>query len=214
MSRFKNTVDQQESHIRTLRAGIVGICIISGAFFYGWKTAPDSLTVNIPPDTRTGSTRLWWDIPPESVYSFGLYIYQQINRWPTDGSKDYKKNIERLSPMLTHSCRKELLSDVEKRKREGELVGRVRGVYEIPERGYVDDPEFRVKQESHNSWVVSLDLNADEYFLDEPVKRSVSRYPLRVLRHDLDPKTNPYGMILDCFSGQIQRLKIEGIDEN
>ena len=50
MSRFKNTIDQQKSHINTLRGAIVGIAIVAGAFFYGWKTAPDNLTVNVPPD--------------------------------------------------------------------------------------------------------------------------------------------------------------------
>ena len=214
MSRFKNTIDEQRSHIRTLRAMVAGIAIIAGAFFYGWKTAPDNLVVHVPPDLRTGSTRLWWDIPPENVYGFGLYIYQQINRWANDGNIDYQKNIERMSPMLTDSCRVELLADVQKRRRAGELAGRVRGVYEIPERGYVDNPGLRVVQESQNSWVVNLDLNADEYFLNEPVKRSVSRYPLRVLRYDINPKTNPYGMVLDCFAGQIQRLKVEGANEN
>ena len=210
MSRFKNTIDQQKSHINTLRGGIVGIAIVAGAFFYGWKTAPDNLTVNVPPDLRSGSTRLWWDVPPESVYGFGLYVYQQLNRWPNDGNIDYEKNIERMRHLLTASCRAELQDDVKKRRTAGELRDRVRGIYELIGRGFIDNPEYRVIQDSRNSWIVNLDLNADEYFLNEPVKRSASRYPLRVLRHDVDPKQNPYGLALDCFAGQIQRLEIEG----
>lgn len=210
MSRFKNTIDQQKAHITTLRAAIVAMAVISGALWYGWKTAPDSLVVHVPPDLRTGSTRLWWDIPPESVYGFGLYVYQQINRWPNDGTYDYPTNINRLEHLMTASCKAELLKDVERRRHAGELRDRVRGVYEVLGRGFVDNPAFRVRQESRNSWVVNLDLNADEYFLNEPVKRSVSRYPLRVVRHDLDPTVNPYGLALDCFAGQIQRIETEG----
>lgn len=210
MSRFKNALDHQKAHIMTLRAAVVGMAIVAGAFWYGWKTAPDTMVVHVPPDLRTGSTRLWWDIPPENVYGFGLYVYQQLNRWPNDGSKDYQGNINRMSAYLTDSCKAELLDDVRKRREAGELRNRVRGVYEIQGRGYVDNPEFRVRQDSRNSWIVNLDLNADEYFMNESVKRSVSRYPLRILRHDIDPKSNPYGLALDCFAGQIQRIEVEG----
>ena len=210
MSRFKNTIDQQKAHITTLRAAIVAMAVISGALWYGWKTAPDSLTIHVPPDLRTGSTRLWWDIPPESVYAFGLYVYQQVNRWPNDGRRDYPANINRLEHLMTASCKAELLRDVESRRIAGELRDRVRGVYEVVGRGFVDNPAFRVRQESRNAWTVHLDLNADEYFLNEPVKRSVSRYPLRVVRYDIDPTVNPYGLALDCFAGQIQRIDVEG----
>lgn len=213
MSRFKNTLDQQKAHINTLRAAVAGMAVIAAAFFYGWKTAPDNLVVHVPPDLRTGSTRLWWDTPPENVYGFGLYVYQQLNRWANDGSTEYQKNIERLSRLMTSSCKSELLDDVRKRRSSGELKGRVRGVYEISGRGFIDNPKFRVQQESRNSWIVNLDLNADEYFMSEKIKRSAARYPLRILRQDVDPQANPYGLVLDCFAGQITRLQVEGENE-
>jgi hypothetical protein len=46
----------------------------------------------------------------------------------------------------------------------------VRGVYEVLGRGYSDDPDLRVKQLDKHSWLVKLDLNADEYYAAEPVK--------------------------------------------
>ena len=210
MSRFKNTVDQQKAHINTLRAALVGVVIICAAFWYGWKSAPNTLTVHVPPDLRSGSTRLWWDVPPENVYSFALYIFQQLNRWPNSGDKDYSKAIYSLQNYLTPSCKAELEEDHRSRQMRGELQKRVRGVYEILGRGYVDKPTFRVQQSSQNSWLVNLDLNADEYFLTEQVKRSVARYPVKIVRYDIDPSKNPYGLALDCFSGQIQRITIDG----
>lgn len=212
MSRFKNAIDHHKAHINTLRAAVIGMAVVASAFFYGWKTAPESLIVHVPPDLRTGSTRLWWDIPPESVYGFALYVYQQLNRWPNDGNVDYQKNVDRMRGLLTDSCRAELTADVQKRRNNGELRERSRGVYEVIGRGFIDNPEFRVQQLTRDAWVVNLDLNADEYFMNEQVKRTASRYPLRILRNDVDPKVNPYGLALDCFAGQIQRLSVEGND--
>lgn len=208
MSRFKNLADAQRAHINTLRALLAGVLVICLAFWYGWKTAPQHLTVHVPPDLRTGSTRLWWDIPPENIYSFALYVFQQINRWPNDGEKDYKRAVFALQNYLTPSCRAYLERDYENRQINGELRGRVRGVYEILGRGYANKPALRVRQLDKDSWRVNLDLNADEYYLTEAVKRTAVRYPLRVVRYDVDTESNPYGLALDCYDGTPQRLEV------
>jgi len=95
-------------------------------------------------------------------------------------------------------------------KAAGELRQRVRGVYEVLGRGYSEDPALRVKQLDHDSWLVKLDLNADEYYAAEPVKRVVVRYPLRVVRFDLDPERNKWGLALDCYQGTPQKLSLPG----
>lgn len=81
-----------------------------------------------------------------------------------------------------------------------------RGVYEIPERGYSDNPTLRVKPLGPDAWVVNLDLTADEYYGSEKVKRALVRYPLHVVRLDTDPERNPFGLALNCYSGKPQRL--------
>lgn len=58
----------------------------------------------------------------------------------------------------------------------GELRERVRGISEVPGRGYKDDSVTVV---SRDSWIVRLDLVADEYYHTEPVKRALVRYPLK-----------------------------------
>src|SRR6185312_14176399 len=89
MSRFRSEVAHLEAHVRSLR-------LTAGAFFVamlfcagGWWHAPRNLTIHVPPDLRSGSVRKWWDVPPESVYAFAWYIFQQLHRWPTDGEQDY-----------------------------------------------------------------------------------------------------------------------------
>lgn len=207
MSRFLKLADSQRAHILSLRIALVvmgAICVFLG---FGWWSAPRDLTIHVPPDLRSGSTRKWWDIPPESVYTFGFYIFQQINRWPNDGEQDYDSNIDRLTNYLTPSCKAYLRSDFEFRRNSGELRKRVRGVFEIPGRGFGDAPEMRVHQNSNDDWVVTLDVTADEYYGGERVKRALVRYPLHVIRQDVDPEKNPFGLALDCYSGTPQRIE-------
>jgi integrating conjugative element protein (TIGR03746 family) len=208
MSRFWKLADAQRAHILSLRIGVVVIGVICLGVGYGWWSAPRDLNIHIPPDLRSGSTRKWWDTPPESVYSFGFYIFQQFNRWPTNGEADYERNLFQLASYLTPSCKAYLQNDFELRRNSGELRKRVRGVYEIPGRGYGDDPTLHVKQLSINDWTVNLDITADEYLGGERVKRALARYPLHIVRNDVDVEKNPFGMAWDCYSGTPQRIDV------
>lgn len=96
MSRYLKLADSQRAHITSLRMAIVLLALLALGLGIGWYRAPQNMTIHVPPDLRSGSTRLWWDIPPQSVYAFGLYIFQQMNRWPVDGEQDYQTNITRL----------------------------------------------------------------------------------------------------------------------
>ncbi|AGI07723.1 TIGR03746 family integrating conjugative element protein [Xanthomonas citri pv. citri] len=206
MSRFKNEVAHLQAHVATLRrvgAALFALALLMGL---GWWNAPRHLTIHVPPDLRSGSTRKWWDVPPESVYAFTLYVFQQLNRWPTNGEEDYPRNLRALSAYLTPSCQALLQQDYETRRNNGELRQRVRGLYEIPGRGYGEDPSTRVKVLSERDWVVTLDVSADEYYGGEQVKRALVRYPLKVVRLDVDPERNPFGLALDCYSGTPQRI--------
>ncbi|RUT42380.1 TIGR03746 family integrating conjugative element protein [Pseudomonas sp. PAMC 29040] len=206
MSRFKNEITHLQSHIKTLRLGLGALLVIALVMGGGWWSAPRDLTVHVPPDLRSGSTRKWWEVPPESVYAFSFYIWQQLQRWPTNGDEDYARNIHVLAPYFTPACQTFLRNDYEYRRTAGELRQRVRGLYEIPGRGYGENPTQRVKVVSDRDWIVTLDVTADEYYGAEQVKRALVRYPLKVVRVDVDPERNPFGLVLDCYSGAPQRI--------
>lgn len=208
MSRFKNEVQHLKSHVKTLRIAVVMIFLIALFMGFGWLRAPKNLTIHVPPDLRSGSTRAWWDVPPESVSTFAFYIFQQLNRWPKDGENDYNQNIYSLSPYFTPSCQAFLSTDYRIKSESGELRRRFRGIYEIPGRGYGDDPQARVRVISNDDWLVTLDVAADEYFGSEQVKRALVRYPLRVVRMDIDPEKNPFGLAIDCYDGAPQRIEV------
>ena len=206
MSRVKNEVLRLEAHIKSLRLGggvLFALALVMGI---GWWNAPRDLTVHVPPDLRSGSTRKWWEVPPESVYAFTFYVWQQLQRWPTNGDDDYPRNLHALSSYLTPACRAFLQQDYEYRRNAGELRQRVRGIYEIPGRGYGENPAQRVRAVSERDWVVTLDVTADEYYASEQVKRAFVRYPLKVTRMDVDPQRNPFGLAIDCYDGAPQRI--------
>src|SRR5690606_387180 len=104
MSRFRNRVDAQQAHILSLRVAVGLLAVLCLGLWFGWQAAPRNLTVHVPPDLRTGSTRLWWDIPPENIYAFALYIFGQLNRWPANGEQDYPAAIQALRAYLTPAC--------------------------------------------------------------------------------------------------------------
>lgn len=206
MSRFKNEVTHLQAHIRTLRLATSALLLIALVMGGGWWSAPRDLTIHVPPDLRSGSTRKWWEVPPQSVYAFTFYVFQQLNRWPTNGEEDYPRNLYALSPYFTPACRAFLQAELDYRRSSGELRQRVRGVYEIPGRGYGDDPGTRVRVVSNQDWVVTLDLSADEYYGPEQIKRALVRYPIKVARTDVDPARNPFGLAIDCYESAPQRI--------
>ncbi|MEQ4903610.1 PFL_4703 family integrating conjugative element protein [Enterobacter hormaechei] len=203
-SKFKNALTARDHHIRTLRAACVLLLLLLLFAMGGWMHSPRNLTIHNPPDLRSGSIRAWWEVPPSTVYAFAFYIFQQLNSWPKNGDTDYPWRISSLAAYLTPACQEQLRLDARQRKNLGELRERVRGIYEVPGRGYSDDSVTIVDRDN---WLVRLDLVADEYYNTEPVKRALVRYPLKVVRWDINPETNPFGLALDCFADMPQRLE-------
>lgn len=135
MGKYTNALTGRDKHILSLRFIIILLIIIILIITWGWKSAPKQLTIHIPPDLRTGSTRLWSDIDPSNIYGFAFYVFQQLNNWPKDGEVDYKNNINKLSTFLTPQCKTLLLNEYEERRIGGELRERVRTIGEIDGRG-------------------------------------------------------------------------------
>ena len=203
MARLKKALDGRDSHILTLRIfiGILAVALVYS--IAGWKAAPEHIKIDIPPDLRSGSTRGIQERHPFNIYAFGYYIFQQMNNWPVEGIADYKKQIERLSCYITPRFKGELERDYQQRLKRHEL-NRTRALQEMPERPYTDK---RVYVESGDSWVAFYDVNVKETFRSEIVKDIFVRYPVRVVRWDVDPECNLWGLALDGFYRNPKRLE-------
>lgn len=196
MRRYRYEIDNVRSHLRSLWAVIAIQAAVMGGLWFGWSQAPERLTVHMPPDLRSGAVLAVDEVPPANVYAFAFYIFQQLNRWPEDGAVDYGRAIFRVSPYLTPRYRADLLAELDQKGRQGELAYRVRGMQAIP--GHVYE-ERRVDVLSQGVWIVWLDLDLLETVKGMTIKRTAIRYPLRVVRHAVDPEANPWGLALDGF---------------
>jgi integrating conjugative element protein (TIGR03746 family) len=199
MRRYRTEIDNVRAHLRSLWTVIGLQFVVILALWFGWSQAPKQLTVHVPPDLRSGATLSVNEAPAANVYAFAFYIFQQLNRWPENGAKDYGKAIFRISPYVTPRYQSELLADLELKGRQGELAYRVRGVQEIAGHGY---EERRVDVLAPGVWVVWLDLNLVESVKGMTVKKTAIRYPLRVVSLAVDPEANPWGLALDGFASE------------
>jgi len=204
MSRTKKALDGRDAHIYTLRA-FIGILTLSLlGTIGGWTMAPEHIKIDIPPDLRSGSTRGIGERHPFNVYAFGYYIFQQLNNWPIEGTSDYEKKINDLSCYFTPKYKGQLERDYEQRGRRNEL-NRSRYIQEIA--GHTFNPK-RVFIESKDSWVTYLDIEIKETLRSETIKDAFVRFPLRIVRWDVDPECNLWGLALDGFYGKPKRLEM------
>jgi integrating conjugative element protein (TIGR03746 family) len=198
MRRYRFEIDNVRAHLRSLWAVIALQAVVIAGLWYGWSQAPARLTVHIPPDLRSGAVLQVAEVPPANVYAFAFYIFQQLNRWPEDGARDFGRAIFQVSPYLTPRYRADLLAGLEQKGRQGELAYRVRGMQAIPGHGY---EERRVDVLGGHSWIVWLDLELLESVKGMTVKRTTIRYPLRVVHYAVDLEANPWALALDGFGG-------------
>ncbi len=199
MSRLRNQIDATRAQVRSLWSVVLLLTALLAMALYGWHRAPERITLHYPPDLRAGAVLGINEVPPPNVYAFAYYIFQQLNRWPNDGAIDFGQAIYRVSGYLTPRFREQLIGEMKLKRERGELADRERSVRSIPGLGY---EARRVEVLNERTWVVWLDLELDETVRAMPVKQTAIRYPLRVVRYDVDPETNPWGLALDGYAGE------------
>lgn len=194
--RYHDLNSSLQSHVTTLRVVIGVLVFINILLWMGWNNSRNDIRIHIPPDIRSGASIRPDEISPPNVYAFAGYIFQQLNRWSTNGEEDYGKQIFYMSPYLTPGFLEYLKNDLDIRGKKGELTGRTRIIQPVPGQGYEDR---RVDILDKNTWLVWLDFHIQEFVRGMEVKNIKIRYPIRVVRFNVDPETNPWGLALDGF---------------
>jgi len=182
---------------------IIGLFLVIIVMTFGWSQAPKDITLHYPPDLRSGAQMKPGEILPSSVYVFSQYILQQLNSWDINGSKDYPKKVGMLRHYLTPGYQKQLEDDIDLREAQGELRDRVRSFSFVPGSAY--DENF--VQFDGDAWTVWFDVHIKEYVLGNLIKEVSLRYPIRVVRYDVDREKNPWQLALDG-SGKFHPMKI------
>ena len=191
--------NERASHANTRRL-FLGLTIVSVVGMALLWAKPKEIDLHINPDLRAGDRVTVANgtapVPNPNVYSFAYYVWQQINRWQADGGIDYGTQIYNFQSYLTPRCQAQLQGDMDARSRSGELRMRTRQITEIPGLGFQDN---RVLSEGPAAWNVLLDMQVMETFRGQPVKDTYVRYPIRVVRFDVDRERNPFRLAVDCF---------------
>lgn len=206
MSRFQTVLAQRDAHVWSLRGLLAALLLCNVLLAFAWYRAPEELVIHLPPDLRSGSTRLAAEVPPQSIYAFSFYVFQQLHRWPVDGARDYPKRIATLNAYFTPRFAADLADDVERKRAEHALQGRQRAVFEAGP-GYTS---AQVDIHEPDRWVVHLHLQVVEHYRGEVVKDATIHYPVVVVRRDADPERNPYGLALDGFAEAPSRAQFAG----
>jgi integrating conjugative element protein (TIGR03746 family) len=199
MSGLTAALANRDATIRRQAWFIAALMVLLLIALVSWRTTATDVTAHVPPDLSRGTAlRLGrvTEVPHPNVYGFGFYIWQQVNRWAKDGSKDYGAQIFALQHYLTPSCREQLLQDLRIKAGDAELIQRTRALMEIPGYGYSAN---RVSNHGNGGWTVLIDAQLIETSRGMPVKDAFVRYPLHVVRYDVDREKNPWGLALNCF---------------
>lgn len=171
--------------------------------FGGWMTAPSRLTIYVPPDISNGATLKANSIPNPLIYAFAYEVWQEMNYWPEDGTKDYQNNIHTYWSYLTPNFKSDLLQDYADLKTGGQ-VQRQRFLQGIAGSAY---DSVNVKKLSDDTWEVDLKMRLTEYKNNQPIKDVEILYPLKVTRMSVSQQNNPYGLVLAGFVSEPVRLK-------
>ena len=201
--RYRNAVFAEQSSRRILSIVAILEFVIIAYMWFGWYSAPTNLRITIPPDIRNGATIRPSEVDAANMYQFALHIYQQLNRWQTDGETDYPKNIYRLQAFLTEKYKNELLTRASEKKKLGELQRRTRTVQQLADHMY--EPKL-VKYIGNGVWGVEIQLLLEEYHNQTGMKIKEVKLlaPLRIVESNVDAEKNPWGWLLDGDSGSIR----------
>ena len=205
-TKYDNLITGKNQTIKALYVALGIMTVVALFNGAGWMASPKFLRVHIPPDITNGAVLRPGDAGKSDVYAFAYYIWQQLYRWEKDGVTDYEDKIHALRNYLTPGCFQDRLDDFALRKSRHELDRRERSLWEIPGRGFSTE---RVHVQARNaSWVVYLDLHIEETMLGESVKDRLVNYPIRVVRYDVDPEQNPFGLAVDCLTGTPRAIEV------
>jgi len=194
----RNQLLASDAHIWTLR-GMIAIQFVLIVYLFIWNRNEAQIDrVYVPRDLQAGSYMRINNPTPAVIYQYGLYILQNIYRWRENGAEDYVQNIYQYQHFITPSCRKYLEKDAQIRQRE--ITHRVRTQEEILGRGYQED---RVAFVAPGQWRVWYDLNIHEAIAGVDMKHIPIQWPINVVRYDVDPEKNEWGLAIDCSAEDI-----------
>jgi integrating conjugative element protein (TIGR03746 family) len=196
--------EDADAQIIKIQKGFIYILLLlSTLFSIGWMLSPSKLTIYIPPNIENGATLKVGSIPDPLIYSFAYEIWQEINYWQKEDGDAYSKNIANYHSYLTPRFKADLVAEAKDLAATGQLQ-RSRSLQGLSGAAY---ESINVVNLSSSTWEVDLRMRLTEFKNGQAVKDVEILYPLRVTRINVSPQNNPYGLALDGFIREPERLQ-------
>lgn len=211
MTKYAAERDALKAHIHTLYFAILVLLTGCLGLWYGWQKAPDNIRVSIPPDLRHGAVVKPGQYQAATIEAFAKSTFREIHRWEEDGSSDYGRKIYELQAYLTPRYRAWLIADMENKAGAGELDKRERYTLELDDSTYQEE---NVESLEDGSWLVHVRLMIVERVSGVEAKRVGVHYPLRVVKMNISPTKNVWGLAIDGYPAGMQESKISSSAEH
>lgn len=174
----------------------------------GWKNAPSSLRIFIPPDLRAGAIVRPDEFQAAQVYAFAQMYTQALNRWEKNGVQDFPARIEDLQSYMTQFYFDQLIVTMNEKMKRGELEGRTR--YATIDSNYSQYRPENVTSLSDGTWNVSIVMQIVEKVANVEAKRIRVEFQINVVPINIDPQKNTFGLALNGTSpGYKERLLVD-----
>jgi integrating conjugative element protein (TIGR03746 family) len=194
---FHDPLTEAQRQLRVREGLIVALIVLLAFALFAWDKARQNLEIDVYPGLSQKMTARPGMNYAENAFTFATTLLDNIYRWRTDGKTEYRENLLRMRPYLTDSCMATLSRDEEARRNAGELGSRTRRWDPLPESFF--SPE-RVRVIDSRTWLVTLDAELTETIRGETVKNAAFRYEAYIQTTTADRGTNPFGLLLNCFT--------------
>lgn len=205
-SKAKKESDRKDKVIRALTIFaliLLGMVIHS---HYLLANLPKEFECNFPPDTSQGGKVMVNETPRHQVYGLAFGLFQKIYRCEKDCSVEFANNIRAYGYFYTDTYRQKMLSYAA--SREGYNRKRIRSISE-----HGNYKQSKVIPLGNGVWVVYLDVVEKEYIGSKKVRDAIMRYPVVMVKNDVDRENNPWRLAFDDpdeyenVDGKPRRLK-------
>lgn len=206
---YRNDNENLKVRLKYCQGVIALLVLMIAGLGVGWDRARQEAVIHLPPNLEDGA-QVKLNQPQRShIFAFASRILQVINHWQNNGATDYGKAIDSVKPYLTPRFYAELKYDLEQRlvnpvdgtgTAVDELTGRVRSMQILLASDHKIFADDRVTARGQGEWVAQLDMHIEEQVKGMLVKSVNVRYPVRVVRYDVDLNANQWGLALDGYA--------------
>lgn len=207
MFRFnkpKSPADGKDKIIRMQTIIIVCLVLVNGYLGNALVSVPEEMEVYSPPDLSKGGTVGINVVPNHVAYAFAHNVMQQYLYCASDCKKEELEQVYKYGWFFTPECRAELETLAKNPRRQTENMNVVRQAAEADGASYDSSKAVELP---NSTWIVYLDLVVRSYIAGKLIDEPVYRYPVKVVRADVNRNKNPWRLQVDCFHGDPERLQ-------